>query len=141
MHKNFLLDGSPFKFTYCCREVVGYDNLQKSFVRRLCNAHAVSYFACGVIDTVCILYFFCIVKPFRLVNGNLNFRICSKMSFCMQCQWHRMHIKNFDLLREFICIKGFSPLIGALDGCFNEKNIRGPKISWHCPFKRLEVQI
>jgi hypothetical protein len=38
--------------------VVGYDNLQKSFVRRLCNVHAVSYFVCGVIDTVCILYIF-----------------------------------------------------------------------------------
>jgi hypothetical protein len=35
-------------------------------VRRLYNVHAVSYFAFGVIDTVCIFCFFCILKPFLL---------------------------------------------------------------------------
>jgi hypothetical protein len=100
--------------------------------------------------TLYAFFIFWLLHSKAVSTMNFNFRSCSKMSFCMPCQWHcmhiacrvndlpascmrrhwhHMHIENFNLLceLEFICKKGFSPLIGALDGCFNEKKSEGQK--------------
>jgi hypothetical protein len=57
---------------------------------------------------------------------------------CMRCQWHRMHFKKLEFLREFEFIfeKALALYSGDKDGCFNKKN-RGSKISWHYSFKKI----
>jgi hypothetical protein len=67
MRETFLLD-SRFNFMYFGGGggVGQFGNISvfDRYSNRSLIVHAVSYFACGVIDTACIFDFFCIDLPF-----------------------------------------------------------------------------
>jgi hypothetical protein len=53
---------------------------------------------------------------------------------CMRCYWYRIHLENFEFLREFEFIGEKLLNQGPRTDVLIKKN-RGLKISWHCPFK------
>jgi hypothetical protein len=75
-------------------------------------AHAVSYFACGIIDTACIVHavsltphaFFIFLHTIAVLHMILTFWSCSKKFVCMRYQWHRMHTcMRYQWYRKYFC--------------------------------------
>jgi hypothetical protein len=62
-------------------------------------------------------------------------------SICHRCRWHRRQTLSCEYLREFP--KKFETVwmeySGAGGKLIHEKNQK-QKISWHCPFKRFQIQ-
>jgi hypothetical protein len=62
------------------------------------------HYACGVIDTACI-FNCCFAHDFHFSKlfEKLFVHVVSMIphALCMRSQWHRMHFKKFEYLREF----------------------------------------
>ncbi len=80
------------------------------------------------------------LPPVSLIPvANLPLVLLIPAAICHRCRWHRWCTLTCEYLRKFP--KKFKMilmlLLGAWGKVIHEKNLK-QKISWHCPFKRLE---